>query len=154
METGNTPPDSSYLLLSKVHDALQPVGLGADRARHHHVRQTVLRLRLRQSQQLGHPGEPDLGVVLGHHPDVVLHNARLQVGPPLLPGLSGAEGLGLAQLGLELLAELSQGDDLVSDEPLQHCRVSRDLLQGSLRLDSGRNISLHLWCSVPLKSHL
>ena len=119
METRNIATKCSYLLLSKVHDALQPVGLGRDGAGHHHVGQTVLGLRLSQGQQLGHPREPDLGVVLGHHPDVVLHNPRLQVSPSLLPGLGAAEGLGLAELDFKLLAELSQGDDLVIDESLQ-----------------------------------
>ena len=28
------------------------------------------------------PGQADLGVILGHHPDVVLHDAGLEVGPP------------------------------------------------------------------------
>ena len=27
------------------------------------------------------PGQADLGVILGHHPDVVLHDAGLEVGP-------------------------------------------------------------------------
>ena len=112
--------DSSYLLLSEVHDALQPVSLSRDSAGHHHVRQAVLRLSLRQGKQLGHPGEPDLGVVLGHHADVVLNNPRLKVAPSLLSGLGGAEGIGLAELDFKLLTELSQGDDLVIDESLQY----------------------------------
>ena len=127
---------TNYLLLGEVHDALQPVRLGGDSTGHHHVRQAVLGLGLRQGQQLAHPGESDLGVVLRHHADVVLHNARLEVGPSLLTRLGGAERLGMAELRFELLAELRQGNDLVGDEPLQNILVSRYLVQGPVRLDS------------------
>ena len=46
------------------------------------------------------------------------------------------QGLGLAELRFELLAELRQGNDLVGDEPLQNILVSRYLVQGPVRLDS------------------
>ena len=84
--------DSSYLLLSEVHDALQPVSLSRDSAGHHHVRQAVLRLSLRQG-----PGPWRVGV------EVLKGVVEVAV---VLPGVGGvSRGVAGADVDTGLLQE-------------------------------------------------
>ena len=46
-----------------------------------HVWETVLSLILGEGQQIAHSVQTDLGVILCHHPDIVLHDAGLEVAP-------------------------------------------------------------------------
>ena len=94
--------------LGKVYDARRAVDLGVDRLRGHEIADVLLRLLLRQVEQLRQTAHLDARIVFGHHADVVLDHSLAEVLPALV-GLvvAACAGLGVKDVGAaEVRAEL------------------------------------------------
>uniref|UniRef100_A0A6B0V2D8 Uncharacterized protein n=1 Tax=Ixodes ricinus TaxID=34613 RepID=A0A6B0V2D8_IXORI len=133
------------LVAAEADHPVQPVHLGPHPLGHHQLRKQLLRALLREVQKLRHALQSDAGVVLGHHPDVMLYDAALEVLPVALAQLVplGEDGaLGSAQLGLVGLAEAAPVDELRGEEELEQLLVLRQLVQPLVRLGAVQQVVL------------
>lgn len=120
--------------LGKRHDAGGAVDARVHRLGAHQLADVLLRLVLRQVEELRQPPHADARVVLGDDAHVVLDHALAQVLPPLVRlalvvGLVrlAVEHVRAAQVGAELLRHLGPAHQLVHREELQQLRVVGDL---------------------------